>query len=121
LQIQSYHAHTQKIAKDETFHSTIGARTLERLATTPEAQAKVLAVLPKMTERMYWINCMGTEATREAADLVSTAYGHDVSDEKMAEMGKSWFAPKGELRDWTPTPRGKFTAESSELVDNFAQ
>ena len=109
-----------KIAKDETFHSTIGARTLEKLATTPEAQAKVLAVLPKMTERMYWINCMGTEATKEAASLVSEAYGHDVSDDKMAEMGKSWFAPKGELKDWTPTPRGAFATASNEIVDNFA-
>lgn len=110
-----------KIAKDETFHSHIGARTLEQLAVTEEAQQRVLAVLPKMTERMYWINCMGTEATREAAELVESAYGHDVSDAKMAEMGKTWFAPKGEMKDWTPAARGAFETASNEIVDNFAQ
>lgn len=109
-----------KIAKDETFHSHIGARTLEKLAVTEETQQAVLAVLPKMTERMYWINCMGTEATREAAELVSTSYGHDVSDAKMAEMGKAWFEAKGEQKDWTPTPRGAFQ-QTESAVDNFAQ
>ena len=109
-----------KIAKDETFHSHIGARTLERLAVTEEAQAAVLAVIPQMTERMYWINCMGTEATREAAALVEGAYGHDLGEDKMAAMGKTWFEPKGELVDWVPTPRGKFEQEES-AVDNFAQ
>ena len=110
-----------KIAKDETFHSQIGARTLQRLCDgDAEAQAAVLAVIPKMTERMYWINCMGTSATREAAQLVEEAYGHDLGDAKMAEMGKTWFVPTGEMKDWVPAARGAFKQDST-LVDNFAQ
>lgn len=109
-----------KIAKDETFHSHIGARTLERLCDgNAEAQAEVLAVIPKMTERMYWINCMGTEATREAAQMVETAYGLDLGDAKMAAMGKTWFQAKGDLVNWTPAARGAFKQDST--IDNFAQ
>ena len=36
--------------------------------------------------------------------------------------GKPWFVAKGELKNWTPTPKGAFNdASSNEYVDNFAQ
>lgn len=111
-----------KIAKDETFHSKIGARTLEKVCHENEAeQAKVLEALPKMFERMYWINCMGHEALPETAKMMEEAYGIDLSEEKHLAKGKPWFVAKGELKNWVPTPRGKFTEESNEVVDNFAQ
>jgi rubrerythrin len=112
-----------KIAKDETFHSKIGARTIEKVCHENEAeQAKVLEALPKMFERMYWINCMGHEALPETAKLMEDAYGIDLSEEKHLAKGKPWFQPKGELKNWVPTPRGAFDdTESNEVVDNFAQ
>jgi len=112
-----------KIAKDETFHSQIGARTLEKVCHENEAeQAKVLEALPKMFERMYWINCMGHEALPETAKMMEEAYGIDLSEEKHLAKGKPWFVAKGELKNWVPVPKGSFDdAESNEVVDNFAQ
>jgi len=112
-----------KIAKDETFHSHIGARTLEKVCHENEAeQAKVLEALPKMFERMYWINCMGHEALPETAKMMEEAYGIDLSEEKHLAKGKPWFVAKGELKNWVPVPKGSFDdAESNEVVDNFAQ
>jgi rubrerythrin len=112
-----------KIAKDETFHSHIGARTLEKVCHENEAeQAKVLEALPKMFERMYWINCMGHEALPETAKMMEEAYGIDLSEEKHLAKGKPWFVAKGELKNWVPAPRGQFNdAESNEVVDNFSQ
>jgi len=112
-----------KIAKDETFHSQIGARTLEKVCHENEAeQAKVLEALPKMFERMYWINCMGHEALPETAKMMEEAYGIDLSEEKHLAKGKPWFVAKGELKNWVPVPKGSFDdAASNEVVDNFAQ
>ena len=112
-----------KIAKDETFHSKIGARTMERTCHLNEAeQNKVLEALPKMFERMYWINCMGHEALPETAKMMEEAYGIDLSEEKHLAKGKPWFVAKGELTNWVPVPRGKFDdVESNEIVDDFAQ
>lgn len=112
-----------KIAKDETFHSHIGARTLEIMCDgNADAQAEVMEALPKMFERMYWINCMGHEALPETAKMMEEAYGLDLSEEVHLAKGKPWFVAKGELKNWTPTPKGAFNdASSNEYVDNFAQ
>lgn len=110
-----------KIARDETFHSRIGARTIEKMCDGDEAnQQKVMDALPKMFERMYWINCMGHEALPETAKMLEEAYGLDLSEEKHLEKGKPWFKAKGELVNWVPEPRGKFKETSNEIVDNFA-
>lgn len=111
-----------KIAKDETFHSRIGARTIEQMCDgNQEAQDRVMDTLPKMFERMYWINCMGHEALPETAAMLEAAYGIDLSEEKHLEKGKPWFQAKGELKNWTPEPRGVFNdTESNEIVNNFA-
>jgi len=110
-----------KIAKDEGFHSKIGARTMAQLTDgNQEVQDSIMAVLPKMMERMYWINCQGTEATYESAGMVEDAYGFDVGEEQMAARGKTFFKAKGELVDWKPEVRGQFAEEGKDLVDNFA-
>ena len=85
-----------------------------------EVQDSIMAVLPKMMERMYWINCQGTEATYESAGMVEDAYGFDVGEEQMAARGKTFFKAKGELVDWKPEVRGQFAEEGKDLVDNFA-
>jgi rubrerythrin len=64
-----------RIAKDETFHSTIGARKLEQLVNTPEAQAHAEEVVGKMRKELYRISCAGTKALPEARALVEEAYG----------------------------------------------
>lgn len=110
-----------KIARDETFHSRIGARTIEKMCDGDEAnQQKVMDALPKMFERMYWINCMGHEALPETAKMLEDAYGLDLSEEKHLEKGKPWFVARGEIKNWKPEPRGKFKETSNEIVDNFA-
>ena len=110
-----------KIARDETFHSRIGARTIEKMCDGDEAnQQKVMDALPKMFERMYWINCMGHEALPETAKMLEDAYGLDLSEEKHLEKGKPWFVARGEIKNWVPEPRGKFKETSNEIVDNFA-
>jgi rubrerythrin len=64
-----------KIAKDETFHSKIGAWKLEQLVATPEAQAHAVELVGKMRKELYRISCAGTKAVAEARKLVEDAYG----------------------------------------------
>ena len=64
-----------KIAKDETFHSKIGAWKLEQLCDTPEAQAHATELVGKMRKELYRISCAGTKAVAEARQLVEDAYG----------------------------------------------
>lgn len=111
-----------KIAKDETFHSKIGARTLERACHLNEAeQQKVLDTLPKMFERMYWINCMGNVALKETAEMLEEAYGIDLSEEKHIAKGKPFHTMPADAKNWTPKALGQFDdTESNEFVDNFA-
>ena len=112
-----------KIAKDETFHSKIGARTLERTChLNQEEQDKVMEALPKMFERMYWINCMGNVALKETAEMLEDAYGIDLSEEKHIAKGKPFHTIPADAKDWDPMARGTFDdTESNELVDNFSQ
>jgi rubrerythrin len=63
-----------KIARDEGFHSKIGARALELLATDAETQARVEQIARTMRMDLFAISCMNTTALPEAAKLVSDAY-----------------------------------------------
>jgi hypothetical protein len=112
-----------KIAKDETFHSKIGSRTLERTChLNQEEQDKVMEALPKMFERMYWINCMGNVALQNTAEMLEEAYGIDLSEEKHLAKGKPFHVMPADAKDWTPTPRGAFDdTASNEFVNNFSQ
>ena len=64
-----------KIAKDEGFHSKIGARKLEQLVTTPEAQARATALVEAMRKDLYEISCKNTVAAEAGNELVADAYG----------------------------------------------
>jgi rubrerythrin len=64
-----------KIAKDEGFHSKIGARKLEQLVTTPEAQARATELVEAMRKDLYEISCKNTVAAEAGRELVADAYG----------------------------------------------
>jgi rubrerythrin len=64
-----------KIAKDEGFHSKIGARKLEQLVTTPEAQAHCAKLVSAMRKDLYEISCKNTVAAEAGKELVADAYG----------------------------------------------
>ena len=64
-----------KIAKDEGFHSKIGARKLEQLVTTTEAQARATALVEAMRKDLYEISCKNTVAAEAGKELVADAYG----------------------------------------------
>ena len=63
-----------KIAKDEGFHSNIGRRTLELLATDEATQARVEEIARTMRMDLFAISCMNTTATAEAKKLMGVAY-----------------------------------------------
>jgi len=63
-----------KIARDEGFHSKIGARALELLATDAEVQARVEQIARTMRMDLFAVSCMNTTALPEAAKLISDAY-----------------------------------------------
>jgi rubrerythrin len=64
-----------KIAKDEGFHSKIGARALEKLVTTTEEQARIEALVACMRKDLYDISCKNTTAAQDGKQLVADAYG----------------------------------------------
>jgi rubrerythrin len=64
-----------KIAKDEGFHSKIGARKLEQLADAAETQARVEALVKQMRKDLYDISCRNTTAAEDGRKLVADAYG----------------------------------------------
>ena len=63
-----------KIARDEGFHSNIGARALELLATDEATQARVEEIARTMRMDLFAISCMNTTATAEAKNLMGVAY-----------------------------------------------
>jgi rubrerythrin len=63
-----------KIARDEGFHSKIGARALELLATDAETQARVEQIARTMRMDLFAVSCMNTTATPEAVKLMDAAY-----------------------------------------------
>ena len=64
-----------KIAKDEGFHSKIGARALEKLVTTDEDQKRIQALVAQMRKDLYDISCKNTTAAEDGKKLVADAYG----------------------------------------------
>ena len=64
-----------KIAKDEGFHSKIGARKLEKLVTTAEEQARIESLVAQMRKDLYDISCKNTTAAEDGKKLVADAYG----------------------------------------------
>ncbi len=64
-----------KIARDEGFHATLGARKLEQLATSPVVQERVMEIVDRMRKDLYDVSCKNTTATEDGAKLISDAYG----------------------------------------------
>jgi rubrerythrin len=64
-----------KIARDEGFHSNIGARKLEQLVTTAEAQARATELVNAMRKDLFEISCKNTMTVPAAKELVAEAYG----------------------------------------------
>ena len=64
-----------KIAKDEGFHSKIGARKLEKLVTDADVAARVETLVAAMRKDLYDISCRNTVAAEAGKKLVADAYG----------------------------------------------
>ena len=64
-----------KIARDEGFHSKIGARKLEQLVINAEVAAKVETLVAAMRKDLYEISCKNTVAAEAGKELVADAYG----------------------------------------------
>lgn len=64
-----------KIARDEGFHSKIGARALEKLVTTEAEQARIESLVEQMRRDLYDISCKNTTAAEDGKQLVADAYG----------------------------------------------
>ena len=65
----------RKIAKDEGFHSKIGARKLEQLMTTKDEQDRIEKLVANMRKDLYDISCKNTTAAESGKQLVADAYG----------------------------------------------
>jgi rubrerythrin len=64
-----------KIAKDELFHSNIGKKGLEMLASDPESQARALELADQMRKQLYDVSCSNTKEVPAARALCVEAYG----------------------------------------------
>jgi rubrerythrin len=64
-----------KIARDEGFHSKIGARALEKLVTTEAEQVRIESLVVQMRRDLYDISCRNTTAAEDGRKLVADAYG----------------------------------------------
>lgn len=64
-----------KIAKDEGFHSKIGARKLEQLVGDAGTQARVTKLVGNMRKDLFDISCKNTMEVPAAKKLVAEAYG----------------------------------------------
>jgi len=65
----------RKIAKDEGFHSNIGARKLEQLVGDASTQARVTKLVSNMRKDLFDISCKNTMEVPAAKELVAEAYG----------------------------------------------
>ena len=63
-----------KIAKDEGFHASIGARSLEQLATDTAIQSRIIQMANQMRMDLFAVSCMNTTALPEAQKLIDEAY-----------------------------------------------
>ena len=64
-----------RIARDEGFHSKIGARALEKLVDTAEEQTRIETLVQAMRRDLYEISCRNTTAAADGRALVADAYG----------------------------------------------
>ena len=64
-----------KIARDEGFHSKIGAWKLEQLVQDQSTQDRVEALVANMRKDLYEISCRNTTAAEDGKRLVADAYG----------------------------------------------
>ena len=64
-----------KIAKDEGFHSKIGAMALEKLVSSIEEQTRIESLVNLMRKDLYDISCRNTTAAVDGRQLVADAYG----------------------------------------------
>jgi rubrerythrin len=64
-----------KIARDEGFHSKIGARKLEQLVTSEAEQVRIETLVSQMRKDLYDISCKNTTAADDGKKLVADAYG----------------------------------------------
>jgi hypothetical protein len=65
----------RKIARDEGFHSSIGARALEKFVGTADEQARIEVLIQAMRHDLYEISCRNTVAAESGKQLVADAYG----------------------------------------------
>ena len=65
----------RKIAKDEGFHSKIGARALEKLMSSTAEQTRIETLVAALRRDLYDVSCKNTVAAPAGRELVSQAYG----------------------------------------------
>jgi len=63
-----------RIAKDEGFHATIGARKLAQLCGDEVTQARVLSLATQMRQDLYEVCCANSMPTEEAKQVFEQAY-----------------------------------------------
>ena len=63
-----------RIARDEGFHSTIGARKLAKLCGDEVTQARVLSLAKQMRQDLYEVCCANSMPTEEAKHVFEQAY-----------------------------------------------
>lgn len=63
-----------RIARDERFHATIGARKLEKLCQDPAVQARVEILAHQMRQDLYDVCCANSMPTEEARQVFEAAY-----------------------------------------------
>jgi len=65
-----------KIARDERFHSEIGRLKLEKLCTSPEAQARALEFANKFVWDLYENTCLSiAQVSEEGRTAMKQTYG----------------------------------------------
>jgi hypothetical protein len=65
-----------RIAKDEGFHATIGARKLAELCGDEATQARVESLARQMRQDLYEVCCANSMPTEEAKRVFEEAYTH---------------------------------------------
>ncbi len=63
-----------RIAKDEGFHATIGARKLAQLCGDEVTQARVLSLATQMRQDLYEVCCANSMPTEESKQVFEQAY-----------------------------------------------
>jgi 1,2-phenylacetyl-CoA epoxidase catalytic subunit len=74
-----------KIARDERFHSEIGRMKLEKLCTTPEAQAKAMQMTQNFIWDLYENTCLSiAQVSEEGRAAMKQAYGQPTRELSVA-------------------------------------